>query len=1311
MSRFARTLQALGLSLLVGFVLLAFQGRGEARMDPYYVLRGLSSGDVRPQILFVVDTSGSMTWRAQASNAQCSWGLCEGNNGTEESRLSAARRVINTVIDSTKDSASFSLMTFDRYDPPTSTPALCSAGNRFHWVTQYRSFSWAQIFKHGGGLQGTWRLCQGNQQRPYPYLRWDELGVGSTVTSNNLSGELPPSPLIGSTPEHADNATRRVQWFPRFMGVRAQLNDDTDPDRTVLDQTYGDYGSTWAARNADVWRQDFYYWPYVDGFPHYAHTRVWPYEDGRDYGGVVGEVSGVSEAKLYAPFYLDLSDNPAVAAADWGPASPDAALQEVMYKTAPLIEGGIDASGGTPWASVVGTVGGSYTLSNTEGSHNSVASYLSFVTEEATGGLCAPTAAVLLTDGVPSSGQGGALLYGRLADLRSELGVKVYVVGFFQNSGEINNMACAAAGACTGSSCSSPCDDTPTHEWDTCADPDDPGGECAYLANSSDELSDVLTSIVTAELDVDLPSGPGTSANEFGVGALGAPGQGEVLQTSLTANTRWPGWRGSVQRELCQHRDEDGELLPQCRLPSPEWALSEVEETFGPCPQSHVWDAGECLQSTAWNDRRVFTTDGDGALLPVSEADGTATAAFRTELQTRGLISGSNLTDKADAVVAFMLGRDWPDGWKLPGLASSAPTLIRRVPPLRTGFVPSVAIRDPHCGGRRLSAEDAGGLPDSLQEFARSAWGSSGQLASPSQHYEYQEAVLVGDDMGMLHAFQYNSGNELWGFVPNALLAGVVEQSAHGAASVGQPEALEDHLYGISATVNAGYVYDDSDPDEEEHRWRHLALFGFGPGGSDYVALDLSHMSPESSRDPVEVLWSTDDDDLTGTYEDLLGETWARPALTFHVEADEMSNEPDPLLVMGSGYQGDAGGSAGRHLLLVDALTGELQAQAQVPAPVADTFDDDFGLVVDPAVGTHCLSRFWAEAQETYVPDPSGRLFRWDLSRTTDHEADSGGEWGATALSTVSFPSCTGAGATCTIAASNPGEPFLFAPAVTANDRIDDQANAAGGLAPEGEDQFLVALISGSHNDSAINPQDGTNEFHSSLYLLVDDHRSDPSNGFDVPPGAPKTNVGSIGDDAAYLRLALTDISRTRSFVPYPGAETIVETRNFSAVTRPIRSPRIEITGVADTTGDDAEIIDGVEVATITYFVHEPPVESCDPRFYDADNDTWYIDQGASFEIGFRLTVDSVSGFNFSDGAGDDLVDFEDGGFDRGLMLAGVEQAGGDDCEDGNCGPQPSPQPMVACDNNSPPDPSANPVYSVPLAARQLRGFTPVEGS
>lgn len=1291
---------------LMATVLLA-PGRSEGRLQPYYVVNSVTTPlSIKPRILFVLDTSGSMAWKAQASAQACEWDDCENAEGTvNESRISAARRTIREVVTAT-ETASFGLMTFDLFGARTdsSTPATCYDGERFVWVNEYYPYvgGWKWISRDSG-LTGAWHLCQGSYVQPYPYLRWDDLGVGSEITANTQTGDVPDSPLI-STSSGSFNSTsnqyRKVQWFDEFLGTRFQANATTDPDRSISRASSGDYGGTNTTIDANVYGHDFYYWPYVDGFPGYSQFLVYPYDNGADYAGVADSATWITGATLYAPFYLDLSSS-GISSDNWGPASDDDATEEVLARTQPLIEGGVDASSGTPWASAIGTIPTTPTQSNAKESHTSVASYLKFVSENATADACAPTAAVLITDGEPSSGEGGSLLYGRLANLRDELGIKVYVVGFFLGSGgELNNMACAGAGACAGT-CSSPCDDTPAADWDTCADEDDPENTCAYVSNSTDELRDALTGIVARATELDAPSGPGASIADFGVGADGAPGEGAIVQTSLAGWTEYPAWKGHIARQVCTDRDAEGKLLPECETPSPEFDDGDIEETFGPCEQSRDWDAGECLQRTAWTDRRLYTHSSDNQLIALIESDGTATDAFVAELKLHGLLSSGDEQAEANEYAAFLLGRDAPDGWKLPGLASAAPLIVRRVPKYRASQLPEVAIRDPHCAGRPYGASDGGQLPDSLYTFAKSAWEE--QIDSPSTHYEYQEAVIVGDDFGVLHAFQLNSGNELWGLVPRTLLSNLPDYVANGAAARGQPSELDDHIYGIAATANVAWAYDDTSADERDHTWRHLAVIGLGAGGSEYMALDLSHMSPYSSRDPVEILWTTSTSPDEAYFTRGLGETWSRPALAFHVPSEDIAKEPDPFVVMASGYAEEGVGTdlPGRVVYKVDAITGEVDEYSIFSAPTTKQYESSYGLVGDPAVTSHCRSRFWAEAQEAYFADPAGRLFRWDLGRDSDHEADSGGRWGTSAqpLTDDPFYACGGSGSTCSISSSYGTDPFLFAPAVSSIDRIESSSDAASGTPAPATDEFLVALISGSVDDDSL-----PGEFHTSLYLMVDQHGDGlESAGLSIPKGGGKTSPGT---DAAFMRQAVTDISRTRTFTPYPGAGEVVETEAFSSETRALRAPRIRVSGVVDAEGAS---IDDVEVYEIEYTLYEPPSAECNPLFYDSSTGEWHLDPGSTFRIVYGLTADVASGFDLINGAGDTVADFGDD-YSTGLTLARVEQVTPSGCEDGLCGASQDGPKFSPCDNNEEgASTESDKSFAVPVSAKQVLGFTPYE--
>lgn len=1336
MARIVGPLAWLAVGLLV---VLASMRDGNARLKPYYVLRtATEDAAIKPRILFVLDTSGSMATKTQPANAatgqldECRWDRCESPAwaGTvEESRMSAARRAIHEVITATEDDAKFALLTFLQHDPRTGNglfPPMCNVGGqdrRFLWVTNYNypeaGYAWEQVRRYG--YQGAWRLCQGNLIRPYPYLRWDDLGVGSVIGGNNQNGAVPASPLISTTQadmSNVANATRKVQWFPGFMGVRFQPNATTDPGMAITHETIGDYGTNNAQRSANVWGHDFYYWPYVEGFPGYSHWEVNPTNNGFNHSGVIGQPSNVTQGKLYAPFYLDLSSTPINPNA-WGPADEDAARDLVLAHTSPLVDGGVDAAGNTPWFSTIGPIPAAPTQSNAYNAHSTVSSYLAFVSNVESPDVCAPTAAVLITDGSPyPANEGGWHLYRRLADLRTELDAQVYVVGMFlDGNDELNEMACAGAGACDGVQCDTPCDDTPADDWDTCANPGDPEGECAFLASSADELEQVLGQIVAQIGGFDLPSGPASTANEFGVAGGGGGGDIEALQTSISAITEFPSWHGHVVRELCSYTDPDtGDLLPACVAPSPEFEADEIEETFGPCPQSRSWDAGECLQLTAWNDRRLFTHDTNNQLVPIADPDGSASAGFTAELLAQGLVSGAGASDQADEIAAFLLGRDAPDAWKLPGLANSAPIIVSRVPRYDAARQPSVAIRDPHCGGRLLGASD--GVPASLEQHAQEAWDDDQKLAIPSEHYEAQQAVLIGDDFGVLHAFQLDSGNELWGFVPRFSLASLAQKAAVGAANYGQQGELEDHSYGLAATVNRGWVFDDREADPELHRWRQLAILGMGAGGTEHMVLDVSHMSPESPQGPFEVLWTTEDPALKAGYDAYSGETWARPALGYHVPDEVSTQEPDAFFVMGTGYPTAGGGpEQGRTLLRTDALTGEILEHAVLPAVApGDGFEPAFGSVTDTAVATHCLSRLWAEMQEVYVADPAGRLFRWDLGRETNHAADSGGVWGTAATSALPepIPACEGAGATCTVSPANRAESFTFAPAVSSNDRLDDitSVSSAGPLSPT--NQFLVALAGGSPSDDALREGPGAN-YQSSLYVLVDDHVADPTGGFLIPAGAPKTPPGA---DARFMRVALTDIERTRTIVPYEGADTYEDTRTFARGTRPIRAPRIFVTGVVDqATIDTANptVIEGVEVYNIQFTVYEPPAAICDETFYDEDEEQWHEDPGSTFLITYRLTANVASGFDLIDGAGGGggggggPADFG-AGFSTGLTLASVEQIGSGECANGGCGPQMSNPATAPCDNNVDPPPSASGSGAALAATHtELSAFTPIE--
>ena len=390
-------LAPLALMILLAFILWP-PAKSEAKLDPYYVLRGQEVSRFQPRIIFVLDTSGSMNEKVTDSSENCRWEECEKADHDGESRISAARRAIHSVVQQSEDSANFALMAFGHAQPPeqnSEVPTHCqtweqggfwnwepvgqwvwewgwgwvehhylgwswwgwglgwhwewqevwdwvwhdewhlSDGRRFQWVDEYQHWalswdwwlgwywdtSWRTIENDMGG-EGYWMLCGDN--RPFPYLRHDQLGV--FTLPDDQSGPLPDGPLYshyssGLGFEDGVNAERPVQFMSRYLGPRFNLDCSDSNQLALVNHSLGDFGSDDATRESNLCGRDFYYWPYVDGFPGYTGHESWSplssiftecdsegdcteYDSQSLVAGVIRRDTTVG-ATLFSPFYSE----------------------------------------------------------------------------------------------------------------------------------------------------------------------------------------------------------------------------------------------------------------------------------------------------------------------------------------------------------------------------------------------------------------------------------------------------------------------------------------------------------------------------------------------------------------------------------------------------------------------------------------------------------------------------------------------------------------------------------------------------------------------------------------------------------------------------------------------------------------------------------------------------------------------------------------------------------------------------------------------------------------------------------------------
>ena len=225
--------------------------------------------------------------------------------------------------------------------------------------------------------------------------------------------------------------------------------------------------------------------------------------------------------------------------------------------------------------------------------------------------------------------------------------------------------------------------------------------------------------------------------------------------------------------------------------------------------------------------------------------------------------------------------------------------------------------------------------------------------------------VVVGANDGMLHGFNAYTGKEEWAVIPWGVIDNLrkmvdnydPENNPSGQVDVTNQDALgrNMHLYGVASSpkiVDIGFLNDDN-PDYDE--WYTLLICGLGGGGNSYFCLDVT--------DPLnpEIRWDTS----TGSEFSDMGETWAYPAMWLSKIGDNYYN----IGFFTSGYSLD--NSKGKDLYVMDIATGELIYKI----PLISGSNDDF-LFAAPAGILNADARF---IKGVYVGSTYGELFRYDF--------------------------------------------------------------------------------------------------------------------------------------------------------------------------------------------------------------------------------------------------------------------------------------------------------------------------------------------
>ncbi len=231
-----------------------------------------------------------------------------------------------------------------------------------------------------------------------------------------------------------------------------------------------------------------------------------------------------------------------------------------------------------------------------------------------------------------------------------------------------------------------------------------------------------------------------------------------------------------------------------------------------------------------------------------------------------------------------------------------------------------------------------------------------------------QGVIYVGGNDGMLHAFNQADGEEILAYVPSQLYS---TNAGEGLHYLTDPNYT--HSYYVDQTPSIADVYIRTTPTDSVS-WKTVLVGGLRGGGRGMFALDVTNPSTfsESSSTPQDiVMWEFNNSD-----EPDLGYTFSRPSI---VPLEGPSGTIVWAAVFGNGYNDTGDGEAKLFVLFLEGgLDGTWTAGTdylEITTGVGDTSNRN-GLAT-PAVIDSDSDGF---ADRVYAGDLNGNMWAFDLS-------------------------------------------------------------------------------------------------------------------------------------------------------------------------------------------------------------------------------------------------------------------------------------------------------------------------------------------
>jgi type IV pilus assembly protein PilY1 len=317
---------------------------------------------------------------------------------------------------------------------------------------------------------------------------------------------------------------------------------------------------------------------------------------------------------------------------------------------------------------------------------------------------------------------------------------------------------------------------------------------------------------------------------------------------------------------------------------SGEIAAQDIDPATGTVISGIKWSAQALLDKRVGptsDSRKIYMRDPGGSNGLKDFVYGSMTSTERTWFDNK-CVPASNLSQCDDLTVTEL------------GEANKGDNLVRFLRG-QTAFVGTVYRNRLHALGDTVNSKPV---------YVRAPlWGFADAVVPDYATFKAskasrQAALYVSANDGMLHAFNADSGEELWAYVPRIIMPGMYKLADLNYST--------QHQYFVDGWIETMDAFDGS-------QWRTILVGGLNSGGRGYYALDITDPNAPKS------MWEfCSDGSLCAEADSDLGLTYGNPIIT------KRAFDGKWVVLVTSGYNNISPGTGEGFLYVLDAFNGKV---------------------------------------------------------------------------------------------------------------------------------------------------------------------------------------------------------------------------------------------------------------------------------------------------------------------------------------------------------------------------------------------------